>query len=417
MNIKLDTIIKILLILIAVVIILYYDKLFPSAKLINNQQQLESFITVSDFLESKEGINTIYEKSIIKHPILKDNPELVCNIIPILDCPSRKKFPVHMIKLINNKYVAVFNDGMLYTSDNYKDNIWNGPLINSMPNRFTPLRMINTTPYGNMLVGVAYDGRCYIKSSEGLLDLTVEWQLMSDVSDSINVIYLMYYFDKEFKKARKMIINAEGRLMLQNNDGSFREINSSYPFLLKVFYDTNGYLLGIDENFNLGSFDQKDWTLDTSTYAEKSPINTNNYLVDIIYDNDNKLIGITFNSTDNIFKLEKQNGIGYEYKFYLLDKYEKISQRINKYQIIISKLGMGELLGLFKDTVYDLDNDIELAYQRQLIADTAELRDFCSKRQELLSGDFIDLELSTQLKNNQEKIDKINLLLTDLSTM
>jgi hypothetical protein len=415
MNIKTDTIIKILLILLSLIFILYYDKLIPSYK-INNNQQLEAFITVSEFLESDIG-TTIYEKSIINHPVLKNNPELVCNIIPTIDCPNRKKFPVHIIKLINKKYVAVFNDGNLYSSDNYKENIWNGPLTNSMPNRYTPLRMINTTPQGDMLVGVGYDGKCYIKSCETLLDLNVEWKEMSDITEILgnNVIYLMYYFDSISKKARKLVINIDGKIMIQTESGKFELVDGSYPPLLKIFYDNNGYMLGIDENFNLGSFDEKDWKL--STYSEHSPINTNNYVNDIIYDNDGKFIGITFNETDNILKLEKQIGIGYEYKFYLLDKDETVEERLNDYQIIISKLGMGNLLGLFNDVSTELDNDIELAYQRQLIADTAELRDFCSKRQGIISGDFVDLELSTQLSVNKEKIEKINSLLNDLSSM
>jgi hypothetical protein len=417
---NIEIFVKIILILIAIIIIIYYEKIFSSFK-INNKEQLEAFITVQEFLDDSSSEDTpylyektIYENSIIKHEKLKNNPELVCNILPTLNCLDRKKFPVHIIKLINNDYAAVFNDGKIYITNNFKDNIWNGPIENSMPNISVPLRMINTIPFGNMLVGVGYDNKCYIKRSEKILDYTVEWQLMEDIPESIKVIYLMYYFDNIKRKAYKMIINTEGRIMIQNEDGSFRLIDGSYPPLLKVFYNKNGYLLGIDENFRLGSFDDKDWTL--STYGQKLPINNNNFLNDIIYDYDNKLVGITFNFDSNILEFKKQLSVGYENKFILLRKDEKIDTRMTDYQIIISKLGMGNLLGLSKDQITELDNDIEMAYQRQLIEDTATLREFCKSRQDTLNSDFIDLELNNQLSINNDKLDKINNLLNDLSS-
>lgn len=428
MNIKGDTVVKILLILLAVIIILYYDKIFPAFNK-NSDTQLEAFLTVNDFLdadnieEGKERTKenhpydkTVYEKSIINHQLLKNSPEMVCNILPFLDCPNRKQFPVHMIKLINGNYVAVFNDGKLYTTDNFKENIWIGPLENSMPNRYTPLRMINTTPYGNMLVGVGYDNRCYVKRSEKLLDLTAEWVLMEDISPNTKVIYLAYYFDKIAGKSRKMVINDNGRLMIQNDDGTFRSINNTYKKLLKVFYDRNGFLLGIDENFRLGSFDEKDWQL--STYAQKTPINEHNFVNDIIYDNDNKLIAITFNFEKDILDLKKQTGIGHEQKFVALEKGEQVDIKMTDYQIIISKLGMGEMLGLYdeRDKASPMDNDIELAYQRQVISDNAELRAFCANRQDNLDTDFVDIELNNQVAVNAEKLKKINELLDELKS-
>ena len=242
---------------------------------------------------------------------------MICNIIPYLDCSNKRSF-VQMIKLINGKFVVVFNDGKLYTTDNYKENIWNGPLENSMPKRYVPLRMVNTTPMGNMIVGVGYDNRCYIKLSEKDFDLTAEWQEIEDISKNIKVIYLAYYFDKLSNKARKMIINDKGRIMLQQDDTTFRTINSTYPALLKVFYNHNGYILGIDKNFRLGSFDEKG--LENNTYAVNVSINEHNYINDIIYDNDYKLIGITLNFNKNIMEYKKQLGIGYENKFYNIRK-------------------------------------------------------------------------------------------------
>lgn len=425
MTINIDTIVKILLILLAVVIIIYYDKIFPSFK-VNNTTQLEAFLTVNDFLDEdniEEGKvsspethiyeKTVYENSIINHSLLKNNPELVCNLLPILDCSDRKKFPVHMIKLINGQYAAVFNDGKLYSTDNYKENIWVGPHDNSMPNRYVPLRMINTTPYGNMLVGVGYDNRCYIKRSEKLLDLTVEWQLMEDIPSTTKVIYLMYYFDKEHGKSRKMIINDNGIIMIQEDNGSFRSINNTKK-LLKVFYDRNGFLLGLDTNFRLGSFDEKNW--EVSTYAEKADINTHNLINDIIYDNDNKLVAITFNFDKDILDFKKQTGIGYDQKFIMLNKNENVDNKMTDYQIIISKLGMGEMLGLYdeRDKASPLDNDVEMAYQRQVLADNAELRKFCASRQDNLNTDFIDIELNNQVSINNQKLENINNLLNEL---
>ena len=105
--------------------------------------------------------------------------------------------------------------------------------------------------------------------------------------------------------------------------------------------------------------------------------------------------------------------------FITLEKNEKIDNKMTDYEVIISKLGMGEMLGLFKEDngISFMDNDIELAYQRQVIADNAELREFCANRQDNITGEFIDVELNNQIKVNEGKLKEINNLLDDLSSM
>lgn len=420
-----NIIIKVILILIAIIIIIYYDKIFPKTnnKSINNNSSLENFITINEYKVNNDATPyppTVYERAIMQHPEISKNSDLICNLLPILECTNRKRFPVHIIKLINGKYAAVFNDGKLYSTDSLKENMWIGPYENSMPDRYVPLRMITTTPEGNQLIGVGYDNKVYIKQSNKMLDFTVEWQAMLDIPSDQPVIYLMYYFDNTIGTTNIVIINDKGEIMMQNGkSGNFSRVSKTNKKLLKIFYDRNGYLLGLDNNFHLGTFDDKNW-MQSGDFANKYPINDKTLLNDIIYDNDNKLIGISINLDEQDLVLVKQHGVGYEHKFYSLDNNDinnSISNKMTDYHIISCKLGMDKMLGLYdvKDSMSIMDNDINLAYQRQVVADNKKLREFCMNRQDTVENNFIDLKFNNQIKENENKISKIKSVLAELN--
>lgn len=412
---------QLLLIIISLLIILFYEKLFPSFKL------TESFITVDKFLEG-DNINnynkTIFETSILDHSFINKSPDLICNLLPILDCPNRRNYPVHIIKTINGDFIAVFNDGQLYTNNNIKQNVWSGPLNNSLINRDTPLRMITTTPEGHELIGIGYDNKVYIKRSpDKILDLEVEWQLYEDIKENQNIIYLLYHKEENNNlsnnKIKKIIVNVDGKIMLEDDNGNFVDVLNISNKFIKLYFDTNGYMLAIDNNFRLGTFDDKNWL--NSKYSVKYPVNNYNYLIDIIYDTDNKLFGLTFDFINGNIDLKKQPEIGYNNKFVTIDKTaEQANNILTTRDIIASKLGNESALGNVKasellfDQNVEIDNDIEMARQRQSLEDIAEIKQLCKKRMDVLDTNFIDIELNKELVKNQKLIEEANKKIAEL---
>lgn len=406
--------IKIILILISILFIIYYDKLFPSLSF-NNTKQLETFITLEEAKQDKD--NTVYEEGLINS--FSDRfPLLVCGLFPKVNCSNKAKFPVHIIKLINGKFGAVFNDGNLYSSDNIKENMWIGPHKNSMPNRFTPLRMITTNPEGNLLMGIGFDNKLYIKNSDKLLDFDVEWQY---IPLSINIIYLIHIIDKTSGKIKKIVLDTYGQIRVETNENEFSEpLNMNGQKLIKLYKDKNGYMLGLNNNFRLGTFDDKEWI--NSKFNNKYKLNYNNFLNDIIYDNDGKLMGLVFNFDENRLDLLKQddfmsvnNNIEYRSKFYPIDKTRTIKKQLTDKIIISSKIGTGNLLGLYdeENITSPFDNDVSYAYQRQIKQDNDRLRDFCKKRNNQLNSDFINIDLNKQLADNEQKITELKTLIND----
>lgn len=417
MKVSTTTIIKVLLVLLVVCIIVYYDKIFPSFSINNVKTDIEGFITVEQGRLSEK--NTVYESAV--YNTFSKYPNMICNILPHITCRKKQKFPVHIIKVITGKYVAVFNDGKLYTTDNLKRNTWVGPIENSMPNRGTPLRMITTNPEGNHLIGIGYDNKAYIKRGEKIIDFKVDWTPLNLNTDCI---CLVHKFDKEAGRARKVIIDTDGYLRIESDtEGEFGDaITTPGRRLIKVFFDLNGYMLGIDTRFRLGTFDDKNWT--SSKFNNKFQPNYDHFINDIIYDYDTNMIGLTFNIDDNILDIQKQRyknkDIDYQNKFYPIEKDETVENNTTDNAIIVSKIGMADLLGKYsaaeEDGIAAYDNDVYYAQQRQIMSDNVKLREYCKTRNEQVSGNFIDLELNKYLEDNGAKIDSITNELNKLIT-
>lgn len=409
----------IFILIIILIIILFYEKLLPSYNKLQTIEKFSKMATIKDTLFNKYRYDlTIIEKSLINHEFIRNLPDLICNILKLPSCKNKQKlYPVHIIKTIDNMYVAVFNDGQLYKTFNINDATWSGPLANSMPNRFIPLRMITTNPEGNNLIGIGYDNCVYEKKSNKSLDLEAEWTIM-DFKDNKNIIYMLYDFDDKDTtgRIRKVIINHNGDILIEDNNGGFTGRVKTTKKFIKLFYDTNGYMLGLDTNFRLGTFDNKDWK--NSDYSNKYPVNTNNYLIDIIYDYDNLLYGLTFDLKNQFIDIKKQTEFGYINIFRPIDKdNSNISRNLTTLDIIKSKLGTIESLGKYVETNYEsmLDDDIEMAYQRQLIKDTNRLREFCKTRADYSSSDIVNIELDKQINNNADLIKKANEIINTLN--
>ena len=196
-------------------------------------------------------------------------------------------FPVHILKLPNTSILAVFNDGRLYMKNDILDNMWKGPIKNSIPYDSIPLRMITISYKDNSILGIGYDNKLYAKqpNSVGGINIFAEWV---QVPNNQDIIFCMV--DKETKKL--ICIDVNGALFIkEENDitSNLLPIGDLSRPILKLFYDENGYMLALDTQFNLVQFKIRDWKNSDLNYDKG--INKTR-VFDVIYDNDAKLYGL-----------------------------------------------------------------------------------------------------------------------------
>jgi len=165
-----------------------------------------STTSTSDDNNYEENINkTIYEQSL--NNIYGDNKRLMCSILPNINKSSTVckvddlpyiiyKYPVHMIKLLDDSILAVFNDGRMYTKITMESTLWKGPVTNSMPNDLIPLRMITLSTDLITLLGIGYDNILYVKApksdNNGVntdINLSGVWKQVPNNSDIIYVLF------------------------------------------------------------------------------------------------------------------------------------------------------------------------------------------------------------------------------------
>ncbi len=299
--------------------------------------------TFESFIESND---TIYETSLKK--IYEDNPRLLCSMLPNIDSSVCNvdgnqyiiyNFPVHMIKLIDGSILAVFNDGRLYTKDNIFNTMWHGPLNNSLPNDTIPLRMVTLSTDLNTLLGVGYDNKLYMKQPDinGNLNLVASWRV---VPNNNNIIYVL--FDNE--TGYLISIDTQGKLFYkQSSDltsNNIELINRLDRPVLRLYYDLNGYMLAIDDNFEMYQFSELNW--------KNSPLNTkrganNSKLQDILYHNDGRLFGLVFNPSTYMVQIMKQDQAFYLSNFTPLTEQINLENKsefvMSDQDIILSKTG------------------------------------------------------------------------------
>jgi hypothetical protein len=365
---------------------------------------------------------TIWEKSLKTE--FAQFPVMLCNALPTLresQCminnePIVKyKFPVHLLKISNGKHVAVFNDGRLYMKDKMTDKMWQGPLKNSLPNRSIPLRMVTLDPSGTKLVGVGYDNKAYIKYGDPNLsiDLEGDWRELYGLE---NIIYLMYFYDASIDKNRYIVIDTTGKIKATKTDNpnsglvEFGVLNEP---ILKLILSADGYMLALDTKFQLRTFEDKEWS--QSQFSTKFGANPNK-VSDVIYDRDQLLFGCVFLPKAGIIEVMKQEEPDYQAKFvpfelnrFLTGGMESV---LTDRTIIMTKLGIFTGQGLLEEEA--LDDDINMAYQRQMLLDKQRLREFCKARGLLTENNQRDYSVLRKVEDNKIKIDKLNDIITKL---
>ena len=367
---------------------------------------------------------TIYEKSL--ELFYGNSQRLMCNMLPNLTDESclvdgvpikKDKFPVHLFKDPDSIILGVFNDGAIYKKTSMRTGIWSGPIDGSMPNGGrTPLRMITISANGNEFLGVGFDNKLYIKNpnSANELDINSPWQLVNNNKDLIYVI--------TDPNTQKLIgINKDGSLMIKQS----QDITSDFILLpsigvnaLKLYFDNNGYMLVLDDNFNIWQMMDKDWQNSQINMSKGSnPTRVN----DILYDNDGKFYGLVFPLNAEKLTLMKQ-GTHYFLSVFLpilsdmAVTSDKVNYMISDNSIILSKSGVD-----YKNTEYvnddPLDDDIQHAVVRNDLDNKRKLRQLCSvKKMDYDPSKMENYELLEDIDNNDKKIADLKAVLDKLKS-
>ena len=368
--------------------------------------------------------NTIYEDSI--NNIYGDNTRLKCSMIATLStniniCSINNElfvpylFPIHMIKLIDGKILAVFNDGRLYKKDNILSTMWAGPITNSKPQDIIPLRMITLKTDLVTLLAIGYDNILYMKKPDksGNIDLTGEWK---QVPNNSNIIYVLFDNNTNFL----LSIDINGKLFTKASlDITTSNVELTTLLdrpILRLYYDLNGYMLALDTKFDLYQFSELSW--------KTTPLNitrgTNSSKIqDLLYDNDGKMYGLIFNPDAYMVQIMKQTSI-----FYLADFVELNLQItpndssnfvMSNQDIITCKIGSlyDYLAVVFAND--ENDDDPNFAYHKQLIQDTQDLRKFCANKN-MVTGDntYDNYDTLANVDKNDIKITKLKKIINNL---
>lgn len=380
------------------------------------------------FAKYQTYTDTVYETGIKK--VFENNPKMICNILPTIaddkcvdntnNLVKRQRFPVHIIKLVDGKYLAVFNNGRIYSKMDINDRFWKGPLKNSIINNNIPLRMITIDAKGTLL-GVGYDNRLYRKVGTEIEDEKYE-TLWEYIPNNENIIYVMYQTaDRENTEGDEkdvlIAINTDGYLMKKNYNkiasDKYTELqNDKFP-VVKIYMDRNGFMLGIGADMKLYKKEQIDWersVFDMVTGGNKSLTN------DIIYDNDAKFYGLVFVPSMGVLELMKQKMSFYLSEFIPLEFISKESKNaniLNDLEIVKLKSGV-DYPTLFSVSEDYGDKNLIEAQERIEMMDRKKLREFCAKKGYTGASQYHNFELLTQMEEQQKKIENLNGVIQDM---
>lgn len=391
------------------------------------RDNIENFQTLGHYSFGKVSSfdDTIYEESIKSN---FTNKKLICSLLPTSleeNCLAdsitpyqANLFPVHIIQVDIKLYLAVFNNGYIYTKTNLiKDKFWKGPLLNSLPNDNIPLRMI-TLDANKKLLGVGYDNNLYRKKKPFDKDDNSLWELIPNTSD---IIYVLY---ESGEKSNTDSISENDNLLAVNTVGIIGKIkydelgsteltvlaNDTFP-VLKIYYDKNGYLLGLGNDFRL--YRKSSLNYEESTFNPSN--NTETQVLDIIYDIDAKMYGLVFLEKIAKVELMKQNMVYFASKFLPLELSEYAitkEHKLNINNIIKFKTGVNFDRNLKTDE-YGY-NTIEEVKSRLELENIKDMRTMCANRGYFGTMPYHNFEVINSLQKQKEKINELNATIKNL---
>jgi hypothetical protein len=353
----------------------------------------------------EKRVNTLFEKSV----------RMKCNMVPTnsnIECEVggesfvRYIFPIHMLSMPDKSILAVFNDGRLYSKNSLLSNQWKGPLKNSIPFDSVPLRMISINYKDNSLLGIGFDNKLYAKQADNTGSINVQgiWTL---VPNNENIIYCIT--DKTTKKM--VAIDVVGKLLIKKTTSltsDYEVVGELNVPILKMFYDSNGYMLALDTNFNLVQFKEKNWKASQLNYER----GVNKMKVfDILYDQDGKLFGLVFVPGVGLLELMKQQEVYFMSDFVPLEFHTKHSLEggdnflLNVIKIIELKTGVN----LIEDndsfgSSQDKDEDLTYAYMKSIVQNKVKMREFCKDRGIGHAYKFENYDMLNNIQNQANQI-------------
>jgi hypothetical protein len=293
--------------------------------------------------------------------------------------------------------------------------MWQGPLKYSHPLREIPLRMITLNQTGDRLIGIGYDNKAYIKLKDpnDTIAIKTQWQPILGLE---NIIWVGFTYDEDTQTNKWLTVNVEGRIQISNTDNpleGFIDASILKEPVLKLYFDASGYMMAIDTDFKLRTFEKKEWMV--SEFSRKYPANPVP-VNDVIYDQDQLLFGIVILPKVGQCEVMKQEEPAFMSPFvpFELNSFmdSRLNRRITDRTIIKSKTGIFTKSGLIDDEV--LDNDINIAYQRQQLMDKKRLREFCAKRGIQTDVNYRNYKLDKLIDENERKISKLDKVIKEL---
>ena len=434
----------VLIIILLIVILAYYYYLVNNS--VNRFK--ESFEDVSVPSATTQPTNALIEQQpmIIEpgvynqaYSLTKFSPKMRMNlsIDPLSRGSDRILVPIHLITTLDNKYLAVFNDGQLYTKTNLiDDTLWVGPLNNSLYGdslNGVGMRMVMFYPLNKnqerqvRLLGVGADNMLYYKEDE---KLTSKWK-KTPVLQSL--VYLFCDFqEKDTKYPLLYGINSDGNMLCKMQDNTrpietieedeFMQIKFISPEplilnnlkMLKVYWDRNGFMIGIGQDFRLYQKKGIDWKIrpwETNEEIRGKNSGANTKVIDVLMDKDAQMIGLVLE--DEMIKIKKQNQSYYLADFESLEKINNTTTTYTQYQTIKQKTGFDwEAYFNFEDYDEHLyrTNNLQALYQKSVLQNKQKLRKICKDKNSISVGntDARNFELEREMTKKNSKIEALN---------
>jgi hypothetical protein len=248
--------------------------------------------------------------------------------------------------------------------------------------------------------------------SNGYINLTANWR---PVPNNTDIIYVIFDNDSGYL----ISIDINGKLFIKVSSdltsNNAELINRLDRPVLRLYYDLNGYMLTIDNNFDMYQFADINWknsSLNLQRGANSSK------LQDIMYDNDGRLFGLVFNPNNYMVQIMKQNQAFYLGNFITLDHHINVSNSgefvMSDQDIILSKTGnINDYLQKINATDA-ADEDPNIAYQKQIMQTRANLLQFCANRNSTTSSNYDNYDLLASVEQNDNKISQLKSVINNL---
>ena len=371
------------------------------------------------------------------------------------------KYPINIIYypiLINDFkyryiYIAIFNDGALYTKNSLTDNNWEGPQRNSYyynnnTETYIPMRNLAISNEGRIL-GVGYDGNIYIKEKE---DTDIEnlynknygdvykneWVKYHSFGMDFNIIYIMLLNDTNFDEQNTLITNKQDEDIYYlgiNNNGDlnlllYKDLNSNKlkeqnkliiknkivgnNKLYKINLDNEGHLLLINQSRELMRtssslkviLNTNRLQFDSLKQNDKDNYKNPNILYDIIQSQDGKLYGI--GSINKKVLLLKQSNIHFLHPFNKIDdNLEKEGTNIIPKKYIVKYKNNYNIKEISKVKIKTLEE----SYDKEINEDNQKFKKFCSAQ---FPNNYINIEMLNKIDEYQDKIENLKKVKEDL---